>query len=104
MTITLITGCSTGIGRACAVHFARKGHRVYATMRNPNAGEDLLDLARDESLDVRRLQGSDEWRLRVGDWRVRLRLDFDVRTVVVVRVLNVVVELKLIFNVVLVAR
>jgi NAD(P)-dependent dehydrogenase (short-subunit alcohol dehydrogenase family) len=53
MTTTLITGCSTGIGRACAVHFARKGHRVYATMRNPGAGEDLLDLARNESLDVR---------------------------------------------------
>jgi mRNA-degrading endonuclease RelE of RelBE toxin-antitoxin system len=29
----------------------------------------------------------DEWRLRVGDWRVRLRLDFDARSVVVVRVL-----------------
>jgi NAD(P)-dependent dehydrogenase (short-subunit alcohol dehydrogenase family) len=53
MTITLITGCSTGIGRACAVHFARKGHRVYATMRNPVAGDELLDLARNESLDLR---------------------------------------------------
>ena len=44
-------------------------------------------LARDQSIDLRRLQGSDEWRLRVGDWRVRLRLDFDARTVIVVRVL-----------------
>lgn len=39
------------------------------------------------SLDLRRLKGSDEWRLRVGDWRVRLQLDFETRTVVVVRVL-----------------
>jgi mRNA interferase RelE/StbE len=44
-------------------------------------------LARDTSLDLRRLQGRDEWRLRVGDWRVRLRLEFDSRTVVVVRIL-----------------
>ena len=41
----------------------------------------------DPSLDLRRLQGSDEWRLRVGDWRVRLQLDFDARTVIVVRIL-----------------
>ena len=34
-----------------------------------------------------RLQGSDELRLRVGDWRVRLRLDVPARTVVVLRVL-----------------
>jgi NAD(P)-dependent dehydrogenase (short-subunit alcohol dehydrogenase family) len=53
MPVTLISGCSTGIGRACAVHFASKGHRVYATMRNPGAGEDLMDLAHGESLDVR---------------------------------------------------
>jgi mRNA interferase RelE/StbE len=44
-------------------------------------------LARDPSVDVRRLKGSDEWRLRVGDWRVRLRLDFDNNTVSVVRIL-----------------
>lgn len=36
--------------------------------------------ARDPSLDLRRLQGSDEWRLRVGEWRVRLRRDFGART------------------------
>lgn len=42
---------------------------------------------RDPSLDLRRLRGSDEWRLRVGDWRVRLTLDFEARAVVVVRVL-----------------
>ena len=38
-------------------------------------------------LHLRRLQGSDGWRLRVGAWRVRLRLDFEARAVVVVRVL-----------------
>lgn len=34
-----------------------------------------------------RLRGSEELRLRVGDWRVRLRLDTAARAVVVLRVL-----------------
>jgi mRNA interferase RelE/StbE len=38
--------------------------------------------------DVTRLQGvSDEWRLRVGDWRVRFRYDHTTRTLVVLRIL-----------------
>jgi mRNA interferase RelE/StbE len=37
--------------------------------------------------DLRRLKGTAEWRLRVGDWRVRLELDWRERTIVVVRVL-----------------
>jgi mRNA interferase RelE/StbE len=41
----------------------------------------------DPSLDLRRLRGTDAWRLRVGDWRVRLQLDFDAHVIVVVRIL-----------------
>jgi mRNA interferase RelE/StbE len=38
--------------------------------------------------DVTRLQGvSDEWRLRMGDWRVRFRYDLTTRTLVVLRIL-----------------
>jgi mRNA interferase RelE/StbE len=37
--------------------------------------------------DIRRLQGRQaEWRLRVGDWRVLLRLDHAARTLHVLRV------------------
>jgi len=53
MTTTFITGCSTGIGQACALYFARQGHHVFATMRNPQSGgESLQQAAAAESLRI----------------------------------------------------
>lgn len=37
---------------------------------------------------VKRLTGIREWRLRVGDWRVRFERDDDERVIVVLRVLH----------------
>ena len=63
----LITGSSSGIGRATAERFAARGWTVFATMRRPEAGEALralaaqkgwrlttpaLDVARDDSVDA----------------------------------------------------
>lgn len=47
----LITGCSTGIGRASAIELTKRGHEVVATARRPDAIADL-DVAQTIALDV----------------------------------------------------
>ena len=42
MAVVVITGCSSGFGLATALAFARRGDRVYATMRDLRRGGDLL--------------------------------------------------------------
>jgi len=42
----LITGCSSGIGKASAHLFAERGWNVIATVRNPEAGAELAQLER----------------------------------------------------------
>jgi NAD(P)-dependent dehydrogenase (short-subunit alcohol dehydrogenase family) len=51
MSRVLITGCSTGIGRATAVELTKRGHDVVATARRPETIEDL-DVAAKLGLDV----------------------------------------------------
>ena len=60
MTVTVITGCSTGIGYATALRLASDGHQVIATMRSPDAS-DLASVANDRGLtiDVRPLDVTD---------------------------------------------
>jgi NAD(P)-dependent dehydrogenase (short-subunit alcohol dehydrogenase family) len=54
--VWLITGCSSGIGEALALHRARLGDTVFATMRNLEAGGNLKKIAEDEKIDLRLLQ------------------------------------------------
>lgn len=44
-------------------------------------------LAQDASLEVRRITGSSERRIRVGDWRVRFDFDNEAHMIIVTRVL-----------------
>ena len=50
MEIAVVTGTSTGIGYATALHLARAGYRVFAGMRNLGKAEPLQTAAADEKL------------------------------------------------------
>ena len=50
MATVLITGCSVGIGYETALAFARAGHTVAATMRNPQKAPQLAEAAAREKL------------------------------------------------------
>ncbi len=50
--ITLITGCSSGIGLVTAVELACAGHKVYATMRDPDKKDALLAACAEAGVEV----------------------------------------------------
>ena len=52
MASVLITGTSRGIGIETALAFARAGHTVHATMRNPEASPQLAEIAAREKLPI----------------------------------------------------
>lgn len=59
--VVLVTGCSSGFGRAIAQTLARRNYHVFATMRgiegrNANAARELVALAKRESLRVNVLE------------------------------------------------
>ncbi|WP_156723583.1 SDR family NAD(P)-dependent oxidoreductase [Streptomyces apocyni] len=56
----LITGCSSGIGRACALRMHRSGMTVYATARRPKTLKPLAD----EGIRTLRLDVTDEESMR----------------------------------------
>jgi NAD(P)-dependent dehydrogenase (short-subunit alcohol dehydrogenase family) len=47
--VILVTGCSSGIGRAAALEAARRGHRVFASARNV---ADVAEIARPPSIEA----------------------------------------------------
>jgi NAD(P)-dependent dehydrogenase (short-subunit alcohol dehydrogenase family) len=52
MASVLITGTSKGIGFETALAFARAGHQVHATMRNPSQSPELTETASSKKLPI----------------------------------------------------
>jgi len=52
MSVVVITGTSSGIGLATALHFARKGHEVFAGLRHPETAQELVQTVAEEQLPV----------------------------------------------------
>lgn len=56
MAVTLITGCSTGFGFKSALHFARQGDTVFASMRDPAKAGPLHEARDRERLPIEVIQ------------------------------------------------
>jgi NAD(P)-dependent dehydrogenase (short-subunit alcohol dehydrogenase family) len=56
----LVTGASTGIGRACALHLAGRGHTVYAGVRKQTDADSLKAEARGYALEPITLDVTDQ--------------------------------------------
>ncbi len=50
--VALITGASTGLGFETSILLAKNGYKVYATMRNLEKQEDLINKAQELNLDI----------------------------------------------------
>lgn len=61
--VILVTGCSSGIGRATALEASRRGHRVFASARNRG---DLADLERGNNLTALALDVTDPASVRAA--------------------------------------
>jgi NAD(P)-dependent dehydrogenase (short-subunit alcohol dehydrogenase family) len=68
MGVVVITGCSSGFGLHATVAFARRGDRVYATMRNLGKDGALRKALADEGLEaeVVQLDVTDDASVRAG--------------------------------------
>ena len=52
MRSVIITGANRGIGLETSLSFARKGYKVYATMRKPDSADELQKKISEESLSI----------------------------------------------------
>src|SRR4051794_21150035 len=72
MTISVVTGANSGIGRATAIHLARQGHAVYGTVRSVDKAAKLQSMSSDAGVDVNlvELDVADDESVRAGFARI----------------------------------
>jgi NAD(P)-dependent dehydrogenase (short-subunit alcohol dehydrogenase family) len=68
MTVTVVTGANSGIGRATAIHLAAQGHDVYGTVRDPGRAGKLQTMAAAAGVEVKlvTLDVADDQSVRAG--------------------------------------
>ncbi|MEY4371874.1 MAG: hypothetical protein RL219_643, partial [Actinomycetota bacterium] len=50
--VAVVTGANSGIGRACAIHLASKGMRVFGTVRDVSKAAKLEAMAADAGVSI----------------------------------------------------
>jgi NAD(P)-dependent dehydrogenase (short-subunit alcohol dehydrogenase family) len=72
MTISVVTGANSGIGRATAIHLAQQGHTVYGTVRSVEKAAKLLSMSADAGVEIKlvELDVADDESVRAGFARI----------------------------------
>jgi NAD(P)-dependent dehydrogenase (short-subunit alcohol dehydrogenase family) len=72
MTISVVTGANSGIGRATAIYLAQQGHAVYGTVRSVDKAAKLQAMAADGGVEVNliELDVADDESVRAGFARI----------------------------------
>src|SRR3954451_17882854 len=72
MTISVVTGANSGIGRATAIHLAQQGHTVYGTVRSVDKAAKLQSMSADAGVEVNlvELDVADDDSVRAGFARI----------------------------------
>jgi NAD(P)-dependent dehydrogenase (short-subunit alcohol dehydrogenase family) len=72
MTISVVTGANSGIGRATAIHLATQGHAVYGTVRSVDKAGKLQAMSAEAGVDINlvELDVADDESVRAGFARI----------------------------------
>ena len=72
MTISVVTGANSGIGRATAIHLAEQGHAVYGTVRSIDKAGKLQSMSADAGVEINlvELDVADDESVRAGFARI----------------------------------
>jgi len=77
MTISVVTGANSGIGRATAIHLAQQGHTIYGTVRSIDRAAKLQAMSADAGVEVNlvELDVADDTSVRDGFARIHEATD-----------------------------